>query len=73
MSFQEEPKARRVLGRWLGVSEAHIRSDLTARRERAQPSLGQQYRRTWEVKRVNNNASGPKNKRIKLVLKAHWN
>jgi hypothetical protein len=26
--FQDELKARRVFGRWLGASEAHIRSDL---------------------------------------------
>ena len=28
MSFQDETKARRILGLWRGVSEAHIRSDL---------------------------------------------
>ena len=27
MSFQDETKARRILDRWRGASEAHIRSD----------------------------------------------
>jgi hypothetical protein len=28
MSVQDENKARRILARWRGASEAHIRSDL---------------------------------------------
>jgi hypothetical protein len=28
MSFQDETKARRILDRWRGASDAHIRSDL---------------------------------------------
>jgi hypothetical protein len=28
MSFQDETKARRILGRWQGASEAHTRSGL---------------------------------------------
>ena len=52
MSFQDETKARWILDRWRGASEAHIRSDL---------------------QRASNEARGPKDKRISLILKAHWN
>ena len=52
MSFQNKTKARRILDRWQGASEAHIRSDL---------------------QRASNEASGPKDKRIGLILKAIWN
>jgi len=51
-SLSNETKARRILDRWQGVSEAHIRSDL---------------------QRASNEASGPKDKRIGLILKAIWN
>jgi hypothetical protein len=52
MSFQDGTKARRILDRWQGASEAHIRSDL---------------------QRASNDASGSKDKRISLILKAIWN
>jgi hypothetical protein len=52
MNFQNETKARRILGHWRGASEAHIRGDLH---------------------RASNEASGPKDKRISLMLKAIWN
>jgi len=52
MSFQDETKARRILDRWRGASEAPIRADL---------------------QRVRNEASGSKNQRISLILKAIWN
>jgi hypothetical protein len=52
MSVQDKTKARRILARWRGASEAHIRSDL---------------------QRASNEASGPKDKRISLILNAIWN
>lgn len=52
MSFQDGTKARRILDRWQGASEAHIQSDL---------------------QRASNEASGPKDQRISLILKAIWN
>jgi len=50
--FQDDFKARRILGRWQGASEAHTSSNLY---------------------RVSNAASVPKNQRIKISLKTHWN
>ena len=52
MRFQDETKARRILGFWRGANEAHIRSDL---------------------QRVSNEARGPKDQRVGLIFKAHWN
>jgi len=52
MSFRAGTKARRILDRWQGASEAHIRGDL---------------------QRASNAASGSKDKRISLILKAIWN
>jgi hypothetical protein len=52
LRFQDETKARRILGLWRGASEAHIRRD---------------------TYRASNEARGPKDKRIGLILKVKWN
>jgi len=62
MSVQDGTKARRILGRWRGASEAHIRSDL----QRASNDLS-------AVALAKVEASGPKDKRISAALNAHWN
>ena len=49
MSFQAEPEARRILGRWQGASEAHTRSGLPRASNAASVPKDQRIRLSLKV------------------------